>query len=106
MQERYIKEGSSSVVETALWLFACAFTILGIISSMFTFGPIGAEGPASHAMAGVVELAIMTGVVCLTMTIIITRMVYRSWPLRWLRTAATIYLLLIALSLGLGFISV
>jgi hypothetical protein len=106
MKESRVQHIVSPAVEGGLWLFACAFTVLGIIFSMFTIGPIGGKGPASHAMAGIAELAIAIGVIVLTVTIIITRLIYRAWSLRWLRIAAIIYLILIALSLSLGFIDV
>jgi hypothetical protein len=65
-------------------------------------GPIGGDGPASHAMAGIVEIGIMIVVVCLATTALIARLVYRVWPIRWLKSAWLVYLVIIICSIGSG----
>ena len=82
----------------------CFLIIALIILRQFLIGPLGGGGPASHAGAGLGEIALIIGVIWLFTIAGITRFVYRGHPMRWLKIASITYLLLLGLSVVLGFI--
>ena len=94
----------SGTAELAIGFLSCFLIVALIILRLATVGPLGGHGPASHAGAGFGEIALILGVICLCSTITFTRLVYRTSPKRWLKIASVLYLVMLVMWIGFGFI--
>jgi len=94
----------SGTAELAIGFLSCFLIVALIILRLATVGPLGGHGPASHAGAGFGEIALILGVICLCITTTFTRLVYRTSPKRWLKIASVLYLVMLVMWIGFGFI--
>lgn len=95
----------SAGAEVAIALGVCVFICAVILVYLLNFGPIfGGNGPASHAGAGLGEIATIIFLIGLFTCGIITRLVYRARPIRWIKLVSIVYLILLVFWIGVGFI--
>ena len=92
--------------ELGIGLGVCCLIAGVIILRLLIVGPMGSNTAASHAGAGLGEIILILAVFSLGITVTFTRLVYRVWPVRRLKVASVVYVVLLLLWIGLEFIEV